>query len=171
MLAVHYDNVINILLPSRCCWMPLPHGIVCIPCMLHECMCMQEIGYSLVTVHREPMGYKQSHIESVCVRCERQKVTENERAYCTGVHVCVHYSVTSALLYLYAERAIAEGYTVSGESEVTGVFSSSLSSGNRHWGSTYGQGLQHGGTFTYFVPLYLKPLVQPGLSNIINLLL
>lgn len=103
MLAVHYDNVINILLPSRCCWMPLPHGIVCIPCMLHECMCMQEIGYSLVTVHREPMGYKQSLTESVCVTCERQKVTENERAYCTGVHVCVHYSVTSAPLYLYAE--------------------------------------------------------------------
>lgn len=47
----------------------------------------------------------ESPITSLCVVCEREKEPENERAYCTGVHLCVNYSVTSALLCLRAESS------------------------------------------------------------------
>lgn len=35
---------------------------------------------------------------AVSVVCEWEMVTKNERAYCTGVQVCVNYRVTSVVL-------------------------------------------------------------------------
>lgn len=63
---------------------------------------IQEAVHSPDTVHRG-QDRALSPQSVLCVR--GQKEAENERAYCTGVHVCVHYCVTSALLYLFTESS------------------------------------------------------------------
>ncbi len=126
ILESNYNDEIILLLPSKFAW--IPHFILCI--------LYTYAGSGLFPWHSSQRA-DQSPIASVCVVCEREKETDNERAYCTGVHVHVYYSVTSALLYLYAGSFRLETTQWVMRAMVTGVLNSSSSSGSRQWSSTY----------------------------------